>query len=97
MKPQLATANGLASRQGNGVGSQTRTSQATSGGQKKVASTKAYQGASTTPITVGGQTVNVFVSSLRTCLPLPGLSLPVHVLRHEASVELRKMRAPLIW
>ncbi len=75
MKPQLATANGLASRQGNGVGQQTRTAQATSGGQKKVSSTKSYQGASTTPITVGGQTVNVFVSLL--LLPMyPVTKLP---------------------
>ena len=64
IKPQLATANGLASRQGNGVGQQTRTAQATSAGAQKVSSAKPYQSASTTPITVGGQTVNVFVSCL---------------------------------
>lgn len=72
VKPQLATASGLASRQGNGVGQQTRTAQATSGGKRQsVSSAKPYQASSTTPITVGGQTVNVFVSRL-----LPHVSPP---------------------
>lgn len=67
VKPQLATANGLASRQGNGAGQQTRTAQATSGNKQSISSAKPYQASSTTPITVGGRTVNVFVSTL----PLP--------------------------
>ena len=66
IKPKLATATGLASHQGN-VGKQQRTGQATSSKQQSVSST-AGTAASTTPITVGGRTVNVFVSALRSYL-----------------------------
>ena len=66
IKPKLATATGLASHQGN-VGKQQRTGQATSNKQQSVSST-AGTAASTTPITVGGRTVNVFVSTLCSCL-----------------------------
>ncbi|CAK0783700.1 hypothetical protein CVIRNUC_006899 [Coccomyxa viridis] len=62
IKPKLATATGLASHQGN-VGKQQRTGQATSSKQQSVSST-AGTAASTTPITVGGRTVNVFIPTI---------------------------------